>query len=186
MPFTAESVINNAPGKGITMPGRPSEGGQVTGFPTDVVFCQSKVTGTAGTGGLAISGTTGTATGVYVPATPNKCNMGVLSAGENFFFSDQFGGCDFTVLRDNNGNWAGSHVYSSDTCRQNIAAVPNGWEVVHTWRSSPYARKYGMSGSIAVCCFVTGTHLKFVVVRITGFPPTVGEAVMSASVVLNG
>lgn len=185
--LSASDVITLSPNKPLTLPPNTgnSEGGQVAGFPAGVVFNQTKVTASVGDGGLkfATSGGDGAA-GVYIPATPDKCNVGVLAGPEGFFFSDQFGGCDFTVMKTNDGLWAGSHVYSSDACRANIAAVPAGWTTVHTWRSAPYARRYGMTGSNCVMCFVAKGSLKFVMVRVAGYPPKVAEAVMSASVVI--
>ena len=183
MPITADGLITNAPGKGITTPSAPIAGAQVAGFGASVVFNQKKVTAAVGPGGLAIADAQANGTGVYVPATPDQCNVGKLSAGENFFYSDQFGGCDFTVLQDPTGNWVGSHVFSSDACRNDIAAIPANWQTIYTWRSLPYAKKYGMSGSIAMCCFVSATHLKFVMLRVSGsLTPTVNEVVLSASI----
>ncbi len=186
--MTAESLVANAPGKGVNMSGRSEceEGAHLVGFPAQVISYQGKVSGEVTEAGLKIGAPGGDAAqGVFVPFKQDYATVGVLSGGECFFVSDQFGGCDFTVLKTADGRWAGSHVYSSDTCREAIAAVPEGWTNVYTWRSGPYARMFGMGGgSINVVCFVTGSHLKFVMLRIRGYPPTVAEARLSASVVL--
>ena len=183
--FTAEKVITKAPGKKISLSGRSGckAGNRVTGFSDLVKYNQGKVSGHIGEEGLQILGAgKGGAEGVFVPFEQGMATLGVLSGAEGFFISDQFGGCDFTILKNPQGQWAGAHVYSNDACRAAIADTPEGWTSVYTWRSGPYARRYGMSGSILVLCFVTKISLKFVMVRVQGFPPVVQAAVMSANV----
>ena len=133
------------------------------------------------TAGLRLTVGGGGTPGVYVPATPDTCNVGVLLYGECFFYSDQFGGCDFTVLRDAAGNIYGSHVHSSAACRADIAAVPPGWSVLYTWRSGPYARLFGMTGSNSMLCFVTGNQLRFLYIRLQGTPNLVHDIREAAS-----
>jgi hypothetical protein len=182
--FTAASVITKAPGKKINLSGRSGckAGNRVTGFSELVKYNQGKISGHIGEGGLQILASgKGGVEGVFVPFEPGKATLGELSGAEGFFVSDQFGGCDFTILKNPQGQWAGAHVYSNDACRAAIAATPEGWTNVYTWRSGPYARRYGMSGSILVICFVTKISLKFVMVRVEGLG-VVKDAVLSAHV----
>jgi len=183
--LTANGVITGAVGKALSAPSSSgATGGAAAGFQGEVVYNQIKVKGALNDGALAFTAAQTGAEGVYVPYIQDKCALGTLSGAEGFFYSDQFGGCDFTVLKDANGNWVGSHVHSSDACRSSIAAPPGSWTSVYTWRSGPYAREFGMAGSINVLCFVTRTHLNFVMVYIRGYPPKIADVRMAASVKL--
>ena len=190
--MTAETLVTGAPGKSADFSGRSgcSDGSHAAGFPPEVIYFSGKVSGAVTGSGLAITAPGGGGTqGLFVPFEQDQATLGVLSGSDSFFISDQFGGCDFTVLKNPAGQWAGSHVYSNAACRAAITKTPPGWKHVYTWKSGPYARRFGFGSSIYVVCFVTKSNLKFVMLRIQGQPPSyaqrsVTEATLSASVAL--
>jgi hypothetical protein len=189
--FSADDLVKNAPGKGCDFSGRNEckEHGRVAGFGNEVIFFNGAVNGEADISGLKITkidplvkANPAVSQGVFVPFKQDYATIGILTGTQGFFYSDQFGGCDFTILKSSKNEWVGSHVYSNVACRNAIATPPKDWNLVHTWKSGPYALKYGMSGSIHVACFVNKASLEFVMVRITGYPPKVSEVIRCETV----
>jgi len=81
------------------------------------------------------------ANGVFIRNRDKMVTLGVAARGA-FIVSDQFAGCDLTILRNPAGQILGAHVYSNAMCRACIANLPKGWRVIGTWRSAGYQAKW--------------------------------------------
>lgn len=81
--------------------------------------------------------------GTFIQYEQNAVTLGAFPAG-GFVASDNFGGCDLTILRDPQHQLFGAHVYfeASHNCRDLIAGHPPGWHIVGTWRSLPYLNRW--------------------------------------------
>ena len=190
--LTANAVVTHAVGKPLRFAGSSmaqaisgdlAMGGSLAGFDPIVIHSSRPTEGRVSQGGLQIGTGSGSSRGIYIPAVQDKVTTGVLTGGAHFAYSDQFGGCDFTMLRDSGGNLVACHVYSSAPCRSAVAGggLPVGWTHIYTWRSSPYAQQWGYA-SIHCLAVLRGTKLTLVALKITGREPTVEDARLSAEV----
>lgn len=187
--LTANSVITHAVGKPLTMNSTmageitqdPNMGGNVAGFAPNVIWSHRGIQGQVTNSSLYIGVGRGASRGVYIPAIQGFVACGRVTGGAHFAYSDQFGGCDFDILRDPAGTLVCCHVYSSDACRQAIAALPPGWTHIYKWRSGPYIQLWGYD-SINCLAVVRGTRLQICALRIarSTAAPIVREVRLSA------
>lgn len=171
--LSAGQVLAKAVGKRMNVPARfnnvaatdQAMGGGLAGFAPEVVVASANVHGRVSRAGLEI-GNGGAATGLYIPRIDDKVTVGVMQAGQSFAYSDGFGGCDLTILRNPQGRLIAAHVYSSNACRSAVAAdaLPAGWMHVYTWRSRGYITQWEYA---SVCCLavLSGRRLKIVALR---------------------
>lgn len=182
--FTAESLVANGVGKKFTINCKSgiSDLGAVRGFgPLIREYsgpCFADIAG--GTVSIEKSGMS-QATGTFIRNEDNKVTVGLLIK-DGFFASDQFGGCDLTILRSPGGQYMGAHVYSSPACREAIAAPPVGWRVVGSWKSAGYAEKWPGNSALFGFAFIGGGKLKFVAMGLKGYPPTVMNVELAATI----
>ena len=97
--------------------------------------------------------------------------LGIVPRG-GFLFSDQFAGCDLTILRNPGGEILGAHVFSNTMCRACIAHLPHGWQAVGTWQSAGYSVKWNTTG-LSSFAFIEGNQLWVVAVGSKGYPATI-------------
>lgn len=152
------------------------EGSRVNGFDASCIVYSGAVGGSVAGGTLTM--TAGGADGIFIPNVDDKVTFGQMTAG-GFAASDQFGGCDVTVLRDGSGAYWSTHVYSSDACRGAVQAVPGGWSIVGTWSSAGYAAKHPDCGGLLVFTFLE-EKVKIVTIGVGGWPGTVKHVGLAA------
>lgn len=183
MPFTSQSVrgFNGVNG---TISGDAksniSEGAAMTGFPPGCMVFAGPVERACLGGSLSLNTpANGTGNGTYICNKDDYVTFGQITAG-GFLVSDQFGGCDMTILRAPDGTIWGAHVYSSDACRAAVSAPPAGWTVLGTWTSAGYAQKHPDCGALFVFTFVESSKVMIVTVGGGGYPVTVRHVGVAA------
>ncbi len=181
--LTSDTLINGGLNSKLSMTCKSSitTSSSVAGFGPLVVEYSGPVYGElkGGTLSLEKSGWS-QSNGVFIRNTDDKVTTGILVRG-GFFASDQFGGCDLTILRAPGGALMGAHVYSSDACRKAVQAVPNGWRVVGTWKSAGYLQKWPGISALFAFGFVEGTKIKVVAMGLKGYPPWVSNLELGAT-----
>jgi hypothetical protein len=108
----------------------------------------------------------GGANGAFIQYRKEMVTLGIAMKG-GFLASDQFGGCDLTILRNGAGHIMGAHVFSSPLCRACIAAPHAQWTVIGTWASTGYQAKWHTTGLWAFA-FIEGAAVWVVAVGTTG------------------
>ena len=119
--------------------------------------------------------------GTFIRNEDDKVTVGLLIR-DGFFASDQFGGCDLTIMQAPGGQFMGAHVYSSAACRDAIKVPPLGWKTVGTWKSTGYAEKWPGNSALFGFAFIGGGKIKFVAMGLKGYPPTVANVELAATV----
>lgn len=185
--LTATTLVAAGRGATITLgcKSKISEGSGVPGFAPEAMMYDGPCNGSLSAGKLdwAVSldgGSLGGANGTFIRNKDDKVTMGVAKTG-GFIASDQFGGCDLTILRNPAGAMLGAHVYSSDPCRTCVANPPFGWSVVGTWRSSGYAAKWPGLGGLIAFAFFEGKTVKVVAVGVKGYPGRISNLELAAT-----
>ena len=117
--------------------------------------------------------------GIFVPNEDDKVMAGILTR-DGVIVSDQFAGCDMTILRGGSAI-IGTHVYSSDACRNAIAKPPGNWVTVGTWTSKGYLEKWPGIGGLFAFAVVTGRHCDIVALGLKGYPPQISNVELGAS-----
>ena len=121
--LTASNLVANGVGSTIdvTCKSAIKEGSGLPGFGAEAIMYDGPVHGDLSGGVLSLKGgSLAGANGTFIRNMDNKVTLGVSMAG-GFIASDQFGGCDLTILRNPAGAFLGAHVYSNDACRSCIA-----------------------------------------------------------------
>ncbi len=121
----------------------------------------------------------GSGNGTFICNEDDQVTFGQVSAG-GFLVSDQFGGCDMTILKSPNGTFWGAHVYSSDTCRAAVATPPAGWSVLGSWSSKGYVEKHTDCGALFVFTFFESGKVMIVTVGGGGYPLSVRHVGVAA------
>lgn len=121
--------------------------------------------------------------GTFIRNEDDKVTVGLLIR-DGVIISDQFGGCDLTILKAPGGQIMGAHVYSSEPCRKAIADPPLGWKVMGTWKSAGYAEKWPGNGALFGFAFVGGGKVKFVAMGVKGYPPTIANVELASTISL--
>ncbi|MEO1492305.1 MAG: hypothetical protein AAFV19_09165 [Pseudomonadota bacterium] len=146
------------------------EGSGVPGFGVEAIMFDGACHGTLSGSALSLDESAlAKANGTFICNKDDKVTMGVAVAG-GFLVSDQFGGCDLTIVKNPAGAVLGAHVYSSEKCRSCIAALPTGWSTVGTWKSSGYKAKWPNIGGLLAFAFIEGSKVKVVAAGIAGYP----------------
>lgn len=174
MPFLTDVLVHaqGKPVSGVNI--APDIAGVVAGFNlaqenAKIISAQCTATGLAFAADQSLA-----SKGVFIQQITSRNALGTLTGGATFFLSDNFGGCDFAVLRNPAGAFVGAHVYSSDACRQAIQAVPNGWTFICSYSSKEEARldtnislanQVPNYGSMMILCSIVGNLVEFVLIR---------------------
>jgi hypothetical protein len=184
MPFSSTDIRGfNGIGKGIsgTAKNEIKEGGAMAGFDPCCMIYSGPVNGSMSGGSISLAAPGGGAgNGTFIRNKDDYVTFGQVNAG-GFVVSDQFGGCDMTILKAPDGTFWGAHVYSSATCRAAVAAPPGGWSVVGTWSSNGYAAKHPDCGALFVFAFFEGGKVIIVTVGGGGYPLVVRHVGVAAS-----
>lgn len=181
--LTASNLVANGVGSTMTLTckGKISEGSGLPGFGPQAVMYHGPVFGdlTNRTLSLLASSLSG-ANGTFIRNADDKVTVGVAVPG-GFVVSDQFAGCDLTMLRNPAGAILGAHVYSSEACRTCIASPPAKWRVVGTWQSKGYVERWTGIGGLFAFAFIEGTQIKVVAMGVKGYPPTISNVELAAT-----
>lgn len=119
--------------------------------------------------------------GTFIRNTDDQVTVGLLMQ-DGFIVSDQFGGCDLTILKAPGGQIMGAHVYSSDACRNAIKTPPLGWKVLGSWKSTGYAAKWPGNSALFGFAFVGGGKITFVAMGLKGYPPTIANVELAGTI----
>ena len=154
------------------------------GLPDCVIFKSYPALGSFDSGVLMLKAGSATLTnGTFVQYEDRKVTMGATVPG-GFLASDRFGGCDFTILRDDRGRLVGAHVFNDGPESNGRAALQNlplGWSLIGTWESSPYMREWGPATSLLVFTFPKGEGAKIMAVGVSGRPAQVSHVEHAAT-----
>ncbi len=184
MPLVSNDIRSfNGLGKGITggVKNAITEGAAMTGFDPCCVAYAGPVNGSVNGGNISLAAPAGGAgSGTFIRNKDDYVTFGQATAG-GFLVSDQFGGCDMTILRAQDGTYWGAHVYSSDTCREAVADPPAEWSVIGTWSSNGYAARHPDCGALFVFTFFEGGKVLIVTVGGGGYPIAVRHVGVAAT-----
>jgi hypothetical protein len=183
LPFASSEIRGfNGLGKGIsgTAKNAVGEGGAMAGFDPCCMVYSGPVQASVAGGTIALAAPAlGAANGTFIRNKDDCVTFGQATAG-GFLVSDQFGGCDMTILRAPDGAYWGAHVYSSASCRAAVAAPPDGWSVIGTWSSNGYAAQHPDCGALFVFAFFEGGKVVIVTVGGGGYPIAVRHVGIAA------
>ncbi|MEO0911596.1 MAG: hypothetical protein AAFY59_01185 [Pseudomonadota bacterium] len=157
------------------------EGSGIPGFASEVITYDGALEGSVSDGKLTLSagGSLAASEGTFIRNMDERATVGPSVKG-GFLASDQFSGCDFTLLKNPAGTLLGAHVYSSENCRAAIQNVPKGWSIVGTWKSSGYIEKWQVTGLFAFA-FPEGNKVKVVAMGLKGYPPKIAQVELAAT-----
>jgi len=175
--LTAPNLVASGVGCTIKMTckAKIKEGSGLPGFGAEAMMYDGPVDGDLSGGVLSLEACSlAGANGTFIRNKDNKVTIGVAVAG-GFIVSDQFGGCDLTILRNPAGAILGAHVYSNEACRACIASPPAGWRVVGTWQSKGYQAKWPGIGGLFAFAFIEGSQVKVVALALKGYPGKVSH-----------
>lgn len=181
--LTAASLVANGVGCtiSVTCKSKIKAGGGLPGFGPEAMMYDGPVAGDLSGGALSLeTSSLARANGTFICNKDNKVTLGVAVAG-GFIVSDQFGGCDLTILRNPAGAILGAHVYSNEACRKCIASPPPGWRVVGTWQSKGYQAKWPGIGGLFAFAFIEGSKIKVVAMAVKGYPGKVSHVELAAT-----
>ena len=170
--LTATNLIANGIGKKIGLSGknRIQEGTQWPEFGSLSMIYEGPVNASLSEDTLDISASSLSGrNGMFIRNKDDKVTMGLLLK-DDVLISDQFGGCDFAILKNPQGVIVGAHVFSSDECRACIAKLPPGWSEICTWKSDGYIAKWQGIGALIAFAFVDSKHVRIVIVGVGGYP----------------
>ena len=176
MALTAGGLLANGVGCKISVgcKDRIKKGSALPGFGPEAIMYDGPARGDLSGGVLSLEASgLGGANGTFIRNMDDKVTLGVAVKG-GFIVSDQFGGCDLTILRNPAGEILGAHVYSSASCRSCVASPPKGWSVIGTWQSNGYQAKWG-TGALLVFAFLEGGQIRIVAVGLKGYPMTISN-----------
>lgn len=169
--------------KTIKGSGRSSikEGGAMAGFPASCIVYAGAISGSVDANGISLSKPRiGGGKGTFIRNKDDRVTFGRFKTG-GFLVSDQFGGCDMTILKAPDGSFWGAHVYSSDACRADVANRPAGWSEVGTWSSAGYADSHADCAALFVFTFFEGGKAVVMTVGGGGYPITVRHVDVAAT-----
>lgn len=170
--FSAAELLANGLGKKISLLAKNGvkEGSFITALgPVSLMFDGPVLAQIEGDTVSVTKGGGSQQNGIFIRNMDNRATMGVLATG-SVMISDQFSGCDFTVIRNPSGVIFGSHVHSDAASRACVnAGLPAGWTHLYTWKSAGYAlNKWPGVGGIVAFVFIEGNKIKLVVAGIAG------------------
>jgi hypothetical protein len=182
--LTAETLVANGVGCkfNITCKSGIKDTGKINGFGPLIKEYSGPCFGDLAKGVLTLEASgMSQANGTFIRNEDNQVTAGLLIRN-GFFASDQFGGCDLTILRSPGGHYMGMHVYSSTACRDAVKATPLGWKIVGTWKSTGYAEKWPGNSALFGFAFIGGGKIRFVAMGLKGYPPTVANVELASTV----
>ncbi|HEY8289705.1 MAG TPA: hypothetical protein VIG49_10580 [Acetobacteraceae bacterium] len=182
--LTAETLVANGVGCKLTMTCKSDikNTGGLPGFAPLVKEYSGPVYGDLASNVLSLEKSgMAQSNGTFIRNIDDQVTVGLLIR-DGFIASDQFGGCDLTILKAPGGQFMGAHVYSSDACREAMKTPPLGWKVVGTWKSTGYAAKWPGNSALFGFAFIGGGKIKFVAMGLKGYPPTVANVELAATV----
>ena len=157
------------------------EGGAMAGFPASCIVYSGAISGSVSDSSISLSKpSVGGGKGVFIRNKDDHVTFGQFVAG-GFLVSDQFGGCDMTILKAPDGSFWGAHVYSSASCRADVANCPGGWSVVGTWSSAGYAERHPDCAALFVFTFFEGGKAIVMTVGGGGYPITTRHVSVAAT-----
>jgi hypothetical protein len=86
--------------------------------------------------------------------------------------SDQFGGCEYTILRNPAGALFAAHVFidvGKTQFHDSLAHPPHGWDNLGTWQSSVNANRWNFPTLLAIA-FFERNQVTVVAVGARGYP----------------
>lgn len=156
------------------------EGASMAGFDASCIVYAGPVHGSIAGNSISLAAPVGgNGNGTFICNKDDAVTFGQVTAG-GFLVSDQFGGCDMTILKAPNGSFWGAHVYSSPACRTAVQNVPAGWSVVGTWSSKGYAARHPDCAALFVFAFFEGAQILIVTVGGGGYPIAVRHVGVTA------
>lgn len=182
--LTAETLVSTGIGCKFTMTGKNdiTRSNTVPGFGPRVREYSGAIFGDLAKDVLSLEKSSmSQSNGTFIRNTDDQVTVGLL-VRDGFIASDQFGGCDLTILKAPGGQIMGAHVYSSDACREAIKIPPLGWKVVGTWKSAGYAAKWPGNSALFGFAFVGGGQVKFVAMGLKGYPATVANVELAGTI----
>ena len=179
--------LRDTVGKSISLRGKKevgeSEGIKYPGFNSDLVYSKSAYINfdLVEDNVEVTEGSKTNHDGIFIGNKDGKIILGYLGQETGVIISDQYAGCDFQMLRVDEGGVVGAHVYSDDQCRNVMAdELPNGWKTIGTWKSTGLGtgdvdgKKIGGLVSVA---YVDSQSVELLWLQITGYPPKIAKVV---------
>lgn len=169
--ISANDLYTNAKGKGIALACKYpafSSGDSVAALGDKTKMFSKAVKAEILGGKISVStAAAGTQNGVFVCDSPNYATMAELGQTQ-IVISDQFSGCDLTIIQRPDGGYMGSHVYSDPDCRKCVnEGLPAGWKHIATWKSSGWMPHWKCSGLVAFA-FIEASTVTFVFLGVGG------------------
>ena len=158
--------------KGIKGSGKSTvkEGGAMAGFPASCIVYSGAISGSVSDTSISLSKPSlGGGKGVFIRNKDDYVTFGQFVIG-GFLVSDQFAGCDMTILKAPDGSFWGAHVYSSASCRSDVANCPAGWSIIGTWSSAGYVERHPDCSTLLVFTFFEGHKAIVMTVGGGGYP----------------
>jgi hypothetical protein len=171
MALTANNLLGSVNCK-VNFSGRAvaKKGSTLDGFNGKAMMYSGSVYGDFSPGKVSVTAPGDSASnGTFVIWQNKMITAGTMVAG-GFIVSDQFGGCDLTIVRDSSGLLYGMHVHRSkdSDARNYLGDFPVGWKLIGTWESRVYTQKWGEGKAVTIVPFVfaEGKQVKVVVIKI--------------------